>query len=110
MVIVEVLCFLLKLKCYCTPDDYFYHRSTLVSRLLFVRSIAISFGSVWGIPMHFQRIDIVGLPFRWYLLIHLSHRVLNVLDGALAASVVVNELFFLYKEGGRSLGHMYFLV
>jgi hypothetical protein len=110
MVIVEVLCFLWKLECCCTPDDCFCHRGTLVSRLLFVRSVAIVLRGVWWVPMRFQRVDVVGFPVCWYLLVYLSHRILNVLDGALAASVIIDKLVFLYEERGRGLGHVHFLV
>jgi hypothetical protein len=60
--------------------------------------------------MRFQRVDVVGFPIYWYLLIHLSHRILNVLDSTLAASVIVNELFFLHKERSCGLGYMHFLI
>jgi hypothetical protein len=110
MVIVEVLCLLLKLGCCCTPDDCFCHRGTLVSRLLFVRSVAIILGGVWWVPMRFQRVDVVGFPVCWYLLVHLSHRILNAFDGALAASIIVDEFFLIHEEGGRGLGYMHFLI
>jgi hypothetical protein len=60
--------------------------------------------------MRFQRVDVVGFPVCWYLLIHLSHRTLNVLDGALAASVIIDKFVFFHKERSCSLGYMYFLV
>jgi hypothetical protein len=52
----------------------------------------------------------VGFLVCWYLLVYLSYRILNELDGALAAGVIVDELVFLYKECGRGLGYVHFFV